>query len=100
MVAIGIHLLFNDLFLLHRYPTDHTLARRSALGIAPVCGFALAAAFGLPAGLLYIALAMVAGGTLVNVLRRELPETWNLRPFAFTAGVVVYAALIFATWRF
>lgn len=100
VAAIGLHLLFNDLFLLHRYPTEHTLSWRVALGIAPVCGYGLATALGVPAGVLYIALAIVAGGTITNVLRRELPEALNFRPLAFIAGVVVYATLIFATWRF
>lgn len=100
VTAIGVHLLFNELFLLHHYPTNHTATWRLALGIAPVAGCGLAIAFGVPAGILYIALAMVAGGTITNALRRELPEMRSFRPIAFVAGAVVYAALIFATWRF
>lgn len=100
VAAIGVHLIFNDLFLLHSYPIYHTAPWRFVLGIAPVCGCGLAIALGVPAGVLYISLAMVAGGIITNELRRELPDTWSLRPFALVAGMVAYAALIFANWRF
>lgn len=100
VAAIGIHLLFNDFFLLHSYPSDHSAPWRFALGLAPVCGCGLGIALAVPAGVLYIALAMVAGGVITIELRRELPATWDLRPFAFVAGMAAYAALMLANWRF
>lgn len=100
VIAIGFHLLFNDLFLLHRFPAYHTRLWRSALGAAPLAGCGLAAGFGLPAGVLYASLALVAGGTITNAFRSELPRRQSFRPTAFAAGVVGYGALIFATWRF
>lgn len=100
VTTIGFHLLFNDLFLLDHYPTAHTSRWRSALGAAPVLGCGLAAGFDIPVGALYVSIALVAGGTITNVLRRELPELRSFRPIAFIAGVVGYAALIFAGWRF
>jgi hypothetical protein len=98
--SIGFHLLFNDLFLLHHYHTAHTSRWRSALGAAPVLGCGLAAGFDFLAGALYGSIALVAGGTITNVLRRELPELQSFRPIAFIGGLVGYAALIFASWRF
>jgi hypothetical protein len=100
VTAIGFHLLFNDLFLLHRFPAHHSWRWRSALGAAPVLGCGLAAGFGLPAGALYASLALLAGGTITNAFRSELPEQRSFRPIAFAAGVVGYGAVIFATWRF
>lgn len=100
VIAIGIHLLFNELFLLHHYPAAHNGRWRVALAFAPLlgCGFAIGAE--MPPGMLYIALALVTGATITTIFRRELPEFRRFRPMAFIAGVLVYAGLIFATWRF
>lgn len=100
VTAIGLHLLFNDLFLQHRYPVAHTSRWRSALGAAPVLGCGLAAGFNIPAGALYGSLALVADGTITDAFRNELPERRSFRAIAFIAGVAGYGALIFATWRF
>lgn len=100
VIAIGVHLLFNDLFLLERYPAEHTPVWRVALGITPVLGCGLAIGAELPAAVLYMSLALVAGGSITIALRRELPEVQMFRPAAFIAGMVLYAVLIFALWRF
>lgn len=99
VTALGLHLLFNDLFLLHLCPGAHHWRWRAALAAMPVIGCALAASFALPEGVLYGMLALIAGSTVINVVRHELPNPRNFRPAAFATGVVVYAALIFATWR-
>lgn len=99
VTALGLHLLFNDLFLLHLCPGAHDLRWRAALAAMPVMGCALAAGFALPEGVLYGMLALIAGSTIINVVRHELPSPKNFRPTAFVAGVIVYAALIIATWR-
>jgi hypothetical protein len=93
-------MLFNDLFLHHVCPGAHTWRWRAGLIAAPVVGCTIVTAFSVPEGLLYALLAYVAGGTVINVLRFELPGVPEFRPLAFTAGIILYAALIFATWRF
>ena len=100
VTAIGIHVLFNELFLLHHYPAEHKVPWRVALAIAPLlgCGFAIGAE--IPSGADYIALAFVAGATITTIFQRELSEFRSFRPTAFIAGVLVYGGLIFATWRF
>jgi hypothetical protein len=60
----------------------------------------VATALAVPDGVIYMSLALVAGGTMTNALRRELPGMRHFRTIAFVAGGVSYAALIFATWRF
>lgn len=100
VTALGLHLLFNDLFLLHLYPGAHQWRWRAALATMPVIGCALAAGFALPEGVLYAMLALIAGSTIINVVRHELPSPKYFRPAAFVAGVIVYATLIVATWRF
>lgn len=100
VLAIGVHMLFNDVFLMHVDPAAPHWRWRALLAAMPVAGVALAAGFGLPEGVLYALLALVAGGTIINVLRNELPGAPSFRPLAFAAGVLAYAALIFANWRF
>lgn len=98
--AIGMHMVFNDRFLLHLCPAGHSKAWRLTLAVAPVLGCAAALALQVPDGLLYGLLALIAGGTILGVLRVELPDLPGYRPWGFAVGVVGYAALIFATWRF
>lgn len=98
VTALGIHLLFNDLFLLHLCPDAHHWRWRAALAAMPVIGCALAISFALPEGVLYGMLALIAGSTVINVVRHEVPHPENFMPGAFITGVIVYAALIIATW--
>lgn len=99
VTAIGLHLLFNDQFLLHLGGAVRERWRQ-ALAVAPVAGCVLAVGGAVGDGLLYLALAVIAGSTVINVVRHELPGPRRLRPGFFVAGVLVYAGLIFGTWRF
>lgn len=100
VAALALHLFFNDLFLRRLCPEAHHWRWRAAFAAMPLAGCAIAAGFALPDGVLYAALAFIAGSTVINVLRHELPDPDSFHPAAFIAGVLVYAALIIATWRF
>jgi hypothetical protein len=66
----------------------------------PVAGCALAAAGLLSDPVQYAMLAVIAGGTLINVFRYELPGPQAVKVLPLVGGALVYAALIIATWRF
>lgn len=100
VAALGLHLLFNDVFLQHSFRHVHRGTWRAALASGPLVGCFVATALAVPEGVLYGLLAVIAGGTIVNVFRRELPEVQSFRPVAFIGGVAAYALLIFANWRF
>lgn len=100
VTALGLHLLFNDLFLHQLNPGAHDWRWRTALAAMPVFGCAIATGFSMPEGVLYAMLAVVGGSTIISVVRHELPSRERFRPAAFLAGVLVYAILILATWRF
>ena len=100
VLALGLHMLFNDLYLHHMCPGAHSWRWRAALAAAPLTGWLLVALVALPMSVLYGVLVFVAGGTIINVLRFELPGVPTFRAAAFVTGIVLYAALIFATWRF
>lgn len=99
VAALGLHMLFNDMFLHHVYPGAHTLWWRLSLALAPLVGTAAIVVFPVSEGLLYVILAYIAGGTIINVLRFELPGMPTFRPIAFASGIILYSALIIATWR-
>lgn len=100
VTALGMHILFNDVFLHHVCASAHTWRWRVALAGSPLLGFAFVVAFNVPDALLYLMLAYVAGGTIINVLRLELPEVERFRPWPFIAGIVTYAVVVLGTWRF
>jgi hypothetical protein len=99
VAAIGIHLLFNELFLVRHFSAEHNRRWRVALSMAPLfgCGFAVGA--GMPSGALYIALALVAGATITTIFQRELLGL-DASEQCRSSPVLAYAGLIFATWRF
>lgn len=100
VAALGVHMVFNDLLLQHLFARLHNWRWRALLAVGPPAGAIIAASVRLPHGLLYSLIALIAGGTIITIVRRELPEVDSFRPFAFIVGLAVYSALIFATWRF
>jgi hypothetical protein len=99
LLALSLHLLFNDMYLTHLCPKAHTPRWRLALAVAPVVGAGLAGFLYQLDAVQYTLLTFVAGMTIINVLRQELPSPDTFRPTGFLAGVIVYAAVIVATWR-
>jgi hypothetical protein len=100
VTALGLHLLFNDLFLSHMGKPASHLRWRLALAAMPIAGCALAAAGLLSERVQYAMLAVIAGGTVINVLRYELPGPHSVRMLPLVGGSLLYSALIIATWRF
>jgi hypothetical protein len=100
VAAIGLHLLFNDLFLTHLDPGGHHPRWRIALAAMPLVGWVPAAFGALSEGVQYAMLTVVAGGTIINIMREEMPSPRRVRVVAFLAGVLLYAGLIVTTWRF
>lgn len=100
VAAVGLHMLCNERLLVHLYGRTHGRFWRGTLAAAPVLGFGIATGFRLPESALYVVLTVVAGATIINVVRRELPGAHHVRPFLFLMGSVGYGFLILAKWRF
>jgi hypothetical protein len=100
VAAVGMHMLCNERLLIHLYGSAHGRSWRATLAAAPFLGFAIAAGFRPPQSVLYATLTVVAGATVINVVRRELPGALRLRAFPFLLGFVGYGSLILAKWRF
>jgi hypothetical protein len=56
------------------------------------------AVFDIPDHILYVALALVAGSTVVQIIHAELPSPEAVRLGPFLAGVAVYATLVGLRW--
>jgi hypothetical protein len=82
VTALGLHLLFNDIFLLHLCPSAHHWSRRAALAATPVIGCALATGIAQREGVLYVMLTLIAGNSVITVVRHELPNPNHLRAAA------------------
>jgi hypothetical protein len=99
VVAIGLHFLVDDHSLSEHHGPPYRRFGRWWLVAALGGGWFLGAAFGLrlPDVVLALALAYISGGTILNTLRHELPDT-NRSPdvFAFAMGAAAYTVLLLA----
>jgi hypothetical protein len=99
LVAIGLHFLVDDHSLSEHHGLPYRRVGRWWLVAALGGGWFLGAAFGLriPDVVLALALAYISGGTILNTLRHELPDT-DRSPdvFAFAVGAGVYTVILLA----
>jgi hypothetical protein len=94
LLAMVLHLGVSDQQLSAHFPDEHRRARRAVVTFAPLAGAVGWIVLAPPAPLFDVMLALVAGATLLNAIRKELPPPTEMRSGAFVAGVVIYAALI------
>ena len=93
VVALGAHLLVNDMALRREHGARYDGAGRLALAAAILVG-ALLGARQASAGLApTLVTAALSGGILLNTLQEELPSARRGRLGAFVAGAAAYAAL-------
>jgi hypothetical protein len=71
---------------------------RWLVAFAPLLGAVLWDAL-LPEAMLFVALALIAGSTLVQVVHDELPTPRASNVRAFLLGTALYAALSVLRWR-
>jgi hypothetical protein len=69
---------------------------RWILSAAVLVGAGAGLFLSLPAPVIGIFFAFLAGGVLLNVLKEELPEEREARFDAFLVGAAIYAALLMA----
>ncbi len=96
LVAIGLHLLTNDVALRQHHAHAYDHGARWLLAGAVLAGWCLGLVARLPEHVLAVPFAFLAGGIILNVLKEELPEERQSRFSAFAAGVTIYAALLLA----
>jgi hypothetical protein len=96
-VALGLHFLVNDHSLVEHHGDRYHRQGRWWLVGALLIGWAVGSipSIGLPSAILPMVLAYVAGGTILNILRHELPGTDRSADVgAFFLGAAGYTALL------
>jgi hypothetical protein len=97
-VSMLLHLAVVESHFHRQFGRDHAGFVRGLLGFGPCLGAAAWAVFDVPVAALFVALALVAGGTMVQIIQTELPSPELVRIGPFLAGVGLYAAVIAARW--
>ena len=96
-VALGLHFLVNDHALVEHHGDRYRSRGRWWLVGALLAGWAFgsAASVSLPGVVLALALSYIAGGTILSILRHELPDTDRSADVgALVLGTVGYTALL------
>lgn len=95
-VALGLHFIVNDRALREHHPTTYRRYGRWVLSAAVVGGVALGYVTEVPELVVALALAFIGGGTILNVLKEELPQERESRFGAFALGAALYTAVLLA----
>lgn len=93
-VAMAFHFLVNDYGLLDHYHDAYRSRGRWIMSIAVLGGWLLGTLTALPEVGISVLFAFVAGSTILNVLKEELPEERKSNFWAFALGCLVYSTLL------
>lgn len=94
--AIGLHLFINDHGLAHHYSSAYHQVGRWVLAAAVLAGAAVGTVGAVNPVAVDVAFGLVAGATILNAIKEELPEARSSRSWAFVLGAGGYAALLVA----
>lgn len=98
-IAMGLHTLVNDHSLAEHHGQRYRRLGRWLLAASVLLGWCIGIVPGteIPEEALAPVLAYLAGGTILNILRHELPDTDRLADFgAFFVGACAYGGLLLA----
>lgn len=93
-IAMAFHFLVNDYGLLDHYHDAYRSRGRWIMSVAVLGGWLLGTLTELPEVGISILFAFVAGSTILNVLKEELPEERKSNFWAFALGCLVYSTLL------
>lgn len=95
-LAMALWFIVSDYALRSRHRDQYRMPGRWVLAAAIVAGWITATAAPVPDSVLSLALAFVAGGIVMNVLKEELPRERESAFWAFAVGAASYATLLMA----
>lgn len=95
-VAMGLHFVVNDHGLREHHVGTYHRYGRWLVSSAVLLGALVGAVSSVPEAALGVVLAFVGGGTILNVLKEELPAERESRFGAFVLGAAGYAAVLLA----
>lgn len=94
VVAIGLHMLVNDVGLRHHHCERYRDYGRWVLSAAVIGGVAVGLVTRVTDVLVAALFAFIGGGIILNVIKEELPEHRKSKFPAFAAGTIVYTVLL------
>lgn len=92
--AMGLHLMVTDFGLRLDHRSSYDRLGRWLLSAALVAGWLLGLATTISVALTGALFAFLAGGTVLNILKEELPDERQSRFLPFALGALGYAALL------
>ncbi len=95
-VAIALHFLINDLSLRAHHQRRYDRAGRPVLVGAIVAGWLVGVTTELSDASVGLAIAFLAGGIILNVMKEEMPQERQSRFLPLAVGAFAYAALLLA----
>ncbi len=97
-IPMLLHLTVLESRIHREFPSDHAGIVRWVLAVAPGLAATVGTLLQLPEAPLSVALALVAGSTVVQIVQTELPWPDRIRIGPFLVGVCLYSVLIAARW--
>ena len=94
--AIALHFLINDLGLRSHHKRRYDRFGRPFLTLAIVLGWVVGVTTELSEAAVGLAIAFLAGGVVLNVMKEEVPSEQESRFLPLATGAAVYAALLLA----
>lgn len=94
VLALGVHFVVNDLGLRHHHRHRYDRLGRPILAGAVLAGWVLGSLLEVSEVTVGVALALVSGGIVLNVIKEELPEERASRFVPFAAAAAGYAAVL------
>ncbi len=93
-LAMAFHFVVNDYGLMDHYKKAYSLKGRWILILAVMGGWLVGVLAEIPEMWITVLFAFIAGGTIMNVLKEELPQERKSNFWAFSAGILLYSLLL------
>ncbi|SDY35044.1 hypothetical protein [Citreimonas salinaria] len=92
--ALSLHLIINDRALAERHGARHAGGGRLTLAGSVATGVLVGAFVELPEAAVAVFFALLAGATVLTVIKEELPKQRQSRFGAFAGGALLYSVLL------
>jgi hypothetical protein len=92
--AFAVHFVVNDHGLRDHHKGAYARVGRFLLAASVLAGWALGALTEVPDAVIGLLVAFIGGGTVLNVIKEELPEQRGARFSALLLGAAAYAAVL------
>ncbi|KMY53383.1 membrane protein [Bacillus sp. FJAT-27231] len=94
-VAMAVHFISNDHGLRETHESTYDQKARWLLSLASLIGWFVGVSMTIHEAIVTFLFAFLAGGTILNVMKEELPEHRKSSFWAFLFGLIIYSVLLF-----